>query len=79
MDHNPLVKGPEDFFADSVRIDSLFEPKKITHTQGALVTFEPGAHTPWHTHSLGQTLIVVSGCGWAQSLGQPIVEIHPGI
>jgi len=74
----PSQKGPGDFFTGAVRIDPLFEPKDGTRTKGALVTFEPGAHTPWHTHALGQTLIVISGRGWVQSLGHPIEEIRPG-
>lgn len=72
------VKGPEDWFTGAVRIDPLFQKKKVTKGAGALVTFEPGARTAWHTHPAGQTLIVVSGIGWVQRKGGPIEEIQPG-
>lgn len=71
-------KGPADWFTGTVRIDLLFQPKDPARAAGAMVTFEPGARTAWHTHPLGQTLIVTSGCGWAQCGGGPIEEIHPG-
>jgi quercetin dioxygenase-like cupin family protein len=74
----PSVKGPEETFTGSVRIDPLFEAPEPARMRGALVTFEPGARSAWHTHPLGQTLIVISGCGWVQSEGQPKVEIKPG-
>ncbi len=74
----PSGKGPEDWFTGTVRIDPLFNPFDADRVQGAQVTFEPGARTAWHTHPLGQTLIVVSGSGRAQRLGGPIEEIHPG-
>jgi quercetin dioxygenase-like cupin family protein len=61
-----------------VRIDPLFQPNAPARAQGASVTFEPGARTAWHTHPLGQTLIVTAGCGWAQRSGGPVEEIHPG-
>ena len=61
-----------------MRIDPLFQAKAPARTAGASVTFEPGARTAWHTHPLGQTLIVTSGCGWAQRAGGPIEEIRPG-
>jgi quercetin dioxygenase-like cupin family protein len=62
----PSGKGPEDWFTGTVRIDPLFNPFDADRVQGAQVTFEPGARTAWHTHPLGQTLIVVSGCGRVQ-------------
>ena len=71
-------KGPEDWFTGSVRVDSLFEPNESRNAAGYSVTFEPGARTAWHTHPLGQTLIVTSGCGWVQREGGPIESIFPG-
>src|SRR5437763_14051730 len=71
-------KGPADWFTGTVRIDPLFEAPEPARVRGASVTFEPGARTAWHTHPLGQTLIVTSGLGWAQSEGRPGEEIHPG-
>jgi quercetin dioxygenase-like cupin family protein len=62
----------------TVRIDPLFQAPDPAFVQGASVTFEPGARTAWHTHPLGQTLIVTAGCGWAQRWGGPIEEIRPG-
>ncbi len=73
----PSVKGPSDWFTGDVRIDPLFGPDP-ERVGGAHVTFEPGARTAWHTHPLGQTLIVTSGCGWVQREGGPIEEIRPG-
>ncbi|MCB0284590.1 MAG: cupin domain-containing protein [Calditrichaeota bacterium] len=72
------IKGPEDWFTGSVRIDPLFAKKEVTNAAGAMVTFEPGARTAWHTHPAGQTLIVTSGLGWVQREGGPIEEIRPG-
>lgn len=72
------AKGPEAWFTGSVRIDPLFAKKEVTKGAGALVTFEPGARTAWHTHPAGQTLIVISGLGWVQREGGPIEEIQPG-
>jgi len=72
------VKGPEDWFTGEVRIDPLFSRKDSTRARGALVTFEPGARTAWHTHPAGQTLVVVSGLGWVQSEGGAVEEIRPG-
>lgn len=72
------VKGPEDWFTGLVRIDPLFSKKDETKAAGALVTFETGARTAWHTHPAGQTLIVISGTGWVQREGDPIEEINPG-
>ena len=74
----PSAKGPEDWFTGSVRIDGLFQPNDARRAAASSVTFEPGARTAWHTHPLGQTLIVVSGCGWAQKEGEAIQEIYPG-
>ena len=71
-------KGPADWFTDTVRIDPLFQANTPARAAGASVTFEPGARTAWHTHPLGQTLIVVAGCGRAQREGGPIEEIRPG-
>ncbi|MGN6640861.1 MAG: (R)-mandelonitrile lyase [Mucilaginibacter sp.] len=72
------VKGPEAWFTGSVRIDPLFQKKDATKGAGALVTFEPGSRTAWHTHPAGQTLVVVSGLGWVQREGGAIEEIRPG-
>ncbi|MBA3544205.1 MAG: cupin domain-containing protein [Chthoniobacterales bacterium] len=71
---SPSGKGPADYFTGTVRIDPLFEAR----VRGASVTFEPGARTAWHTHPLGQTLIVTAGCGRAQRAGGPLEEIRPG-
>jgi quercetin dioxygenase-like cupin family protein len=74
----PSAKGPADWFTGTVRIDSPFKGTDASRVTGATVSFEPGARTAWHTHPLGQTLIVLTGCGWAQRLGGPIEEIRPG-
>jgi quercetin dioxygenase-like cupin family protein len=74
----PSGKGPAEWFTGAVRVDPLFSPPDPARVAGALVTFEPGARTAWHTHPLGQTLIVMSGCGRAQREGGPIEEIRPG-
>ena len=74
----PSGKGPADWFTGTVRIDPLFQPSEPARAGGAMVTFEPGARTAWHTHPLGQTLIVTAGCGWVQRDGGPIEEIRPG-
>ncbi|MER9422711.1 cupin domain-containing protein [Mesorhizobium sp. M0317] len=74
----PSGKGPPDWFTGTVRIDPLFNPFDAERVQGAQVTFEPGARTAWHTHPLGQTLIVVSGLGRVQREGGPVEAIHPG-
>ena len=71
-------KGPSDWFTGRVRIDPLFQPPDPARVQGAAVTFEPGARTAWHTHPLGQTLIVTAGRGWAQCWGGSIEEIRAG-
>ena len=74
----PSGKGPAEYFTGSVRVDTLFEAAEPARAVGAMVTFEPGARTAWHTHPLGQTLIVTSGFGWVQREGGPIEEIRPG-
>jgi quercetin dioxygenase-like cupin family protein len=74
----PSGKGPADYFTGAVLVDMLFEAPDPARVVGASVTFEPGARTAWHTHPLGQTLVVTSGCGRAQRWGGPIEEIRPG-
>jgi quercetin dioxygenase-like cupin family protein len=71
-------KGPAEYFTGTVRIDPLFKADAPARVVGASVTFEPGARTAWHTHPLGQTLIVTAGCGRAQRWGGAIEEIRPG-
>src|SRR2546425_4011415 len=73
----PSVRGRSEWFTGTVRIDPLFQAPDPALVQGASVTFEPGARTAWHTHPLGQTLIVTAGCGWGQREGGPIEEIRP--
>jgi len=72
------AKGPSDWFTGTVRVDPLFDAPDPARVLGGWVTFEPAARTAWHTHPLGQTLIVMSGCGRAQRWGGPIEEIRPG-
>ena len=74
----PSIKGPTDWFTGAVRIDPLFAANDPARAVGASVTFEPGARTAWHTHPLGQTLIVTAGYGRVQRWGGPIEEIRPG-
>ncbi len=74
----PSGKGPADWFTGTVRIDPLFSAPEPARVAWPSVTFEPGARTAWHTHPLGQTLIVTAGCGWAQREGGPVEEIRPG-
>ena len=74
----PSSKGPAEWFTGSVRIDPLFQAPAPARVFGANVTFEPGARTAWHTHPLGQTLIVTAGCGWVQREGGPVEEIRSG-
>jgi quercetin dioxygenase-like cupin family protein len=74
----PSTKGPADWFTGTVRLDSPFKGTDPARVTGALVSFEPGARTAWHTHPLGQTLIVTAGCGWVQRWGGPVEEIRPG-
>lgn len=74
----PSQPGPADFFTGTVRLDPLFAPTEPARTSGALVTFEPGARSAWHTHPLGQTLIVTAGCGIVKCEGEPARVIRPG-
>jgi len=74
----PSGKGPDEYFTGSVRIDPLHQASDPARVVSASVTFEPGARTAWHTHPLGQTLIVTAGCGQAQRWGGPIEQIRPG-
>ena len=74
----PSTKGPAEWFIGTVRIDPLFQPYAPARAVGASVTFEPGARTAWHTHPLGQTLLIIAGCGWVQREGGPVEEVHPG-
>jgi quercetin dioxygenase-like cupin family protein len=74
----PSNKGPADWFTGIVRVDPLFAAHDPARTSGASVTFEPGARSNWHSHPLGQTLVVTSGSGWIQAWGQPVQEINPG-
>ncbi|MEZ4863844.1 MAG: cupin domain-containing protein [Caldilineaceae bacterium] len=74
----PSNKGPADWFTGTVRLDPLFSATEQGRAGGASVTFEPGARTAWHTHPLGQTLIITAGCGWVQRWNGPIEEVHPG-
>ena len=70
--------GPAEWFTGTVRLDPLFNPVDAERVQGAAVTFEPGARTAWHTHPLGQTLVVTAGLGRAQRWGGPVEELRPG-
>jgi quercetin dioxygenase-like cupin family protein len=72
------MKGPADWFTGMVRVEPLFQAPEPARVQGASVTFEPGARTAWHTHPLGQTLIVTAGLGWVQREGGAVEEIRPG-
>ena len=74
----PSGKGPDEYFTGAVRIDPLFEAPEPARVLCVSVTFEPCARTAWHTHPLGQTLIVTAGCGLAQRWGGPIEQIRPG-
>jgi quercetin dioxygenase-like cupin family protein len=74
----PSGKGPAEYFSGVVRIDPLVSPPEPSRVSMALVTFEPGARTAWHTHPFGQSLIVTAGCGWAQCEGKNKMDIHPG-
>ncbi len=74
----PSAKGPAEWFTGYVRIDPLFQAPQPARVSGASVTFEPGARTAWHTHPLGQTLIVTAGRGWVQRKGGPVEEIRSG-
>ena len=72
------ARGPAEWFTGTVRIDPLFQAPEPARMMGVNVTFEPGARTAWHTHPLGQTLIITSGCGWVQRWEGPIEEVRPG-
>nr|WP_314530533.1 cupin domain-containing protein [uncultured Pseudomonas sp.] len=74
----PSAKGPADYFTGTVRVDAPFKGTAPAAVSGATVTFEPGARTAWHTHPLGQTLIVTAGSGWVQEAGKPAQSIKPG-
>src|ERR1700750_3099108 len=74
----PSTPGPADWFTGRVRIDPLFTAPDPARLAGASVTFDPGARPAWHTHPLGQTLIVTAGLGWTQREGGPVEEIRPG-
>jgi quercetin dioxygenase-like cupin family protein len=74
----PSGKGSTEYFTGTVRVDPLFQARDTARALGGSVTFEPGARTAWHTHPLGQTLIVTAGCGLVQRWGGPIEEIRPG-
>ena len=74
----PSTKGSEQYFTGSVRVDPLFQPKEPSSISGTYVTFEPGARSAWHTHPLGQTLIVTAGTGWVQKRSGEKQEIRPG-
>ena len=74
----PSRKGPAEYFTGAVRIDPLFQAPDPARATGGSVTFEPGARTAWHTHPLGQTLIITSGLGWVQREGGQIEEVRPG-
>ena len=71
-------KGPAEYFTGAVRVDQPFQGSAPARIGGGFVTFEPGARTAWHTHPLGQTLIVTMGCGWVQTEGTAREEVHPG-
>lgn len=71
-------QGPAEWFTGAVWIDPLFESPNPARVSGASVTFDPGARTTWHTHPLGQTLIITAGCGWVQRAGGPVEEVRPG-
>jgi len=74
----PSNKGPAEFFTGQVRVDPLFPAHDPGRASASYVTFEPGARSAWHTHPLGQTLVVTAGSGWVQAWGQPVQEIGPG-
>lgn len=74
----PSSKGPDEYFTGTVRVDSMFYAEDPALVSCGTVTFEPGARTAWHTHPMGQTLLVTAGSGRVQRLGGPVEEIHPG-
>lgn len=74
----PSTKGSSEYFTGTVRVDMLFKATKPGRSSAGLVTFEPGARTAWHTHPLGQAIVIVSGLGWVQKEGGPVEEARPG-
>ena len=74
----PSSKGSQEYFTGTVRIDPLFQVREPSRVSAASVTFEPGARTAWHTHPLGQRLIITAGVGWVQREGGPVEEVRPG-
>ncbi len=74
----PSARGPADFFTGSVRVDMLFSATAPSRMSGGNVTFEPGARSAWHTHPVGQVLVVTAGMGWVQREGGPVEEMRPG-
>lgn len=74
----PSRMAPAEYFTGMVRIDPLFQAPDPARASGGSVTFEPGARTAWHTHPLGQTLVITSGLGWVQREGRPVEEVRPG-
>ena len=74
----PSAKGPADYFTGTVRVDPMFPATAPSRVNGGHVTFEPGARSNWHTHPLGQTLVITSGLGWVQREGGPIEEVRSG-
>jgi quercetin dioxygenase-like cupin family protein len=74
----PSVKTPSEYFTGYARLDQLFSASEPAKAKGGLVTFEPGARTNWHTHPLGQTIIITTGIGWVQFWGEPVQEVRPG-
>jgi quercetin dioxygenase-like cupin family protein len=74
----PSMTGPLDWLTGSVRIDSLFPADRGRHSTGGIVTIEPGARTRWHTHPMGQTIIITQGLGWVQRDGESVQEVQPG-
>ena len=74
----PSTKGPQDYFSGSVRVEPVFQVGDPMRLNAGSVTFEPGARTAWHTHPLGQTLIITAGLGWVQTEGGNIEEVRPG-
>lgn len=74
----PSTKGSADYFIGSVRVDMIFQAAQPGRSSAGLVTFEPGARTAWHTHPLGQAIVIVSGLGWVQKDGGPVEEVRPG-
>ncbi|WP_458733114.1 (R)-mandelonitrile lyase [Sphingobium xenophagum] len=75
---HPAVPGPAERFTGKVTVQPVFDPHSPSTVSAGTVTFQPGAHSAWHRHPKGQYLIVLSGVGWTQEEGQPIIEIHPG-